>query len=124
MRSDQLKEKRDRVQRNRVPHYDFGRDTTNYQSIAKNNFQAHDLSQAKQTQLARAKNSSDVRKSHFLFGTDSNPHSKTLMPNAVSNTMKSQHAPFKALSQLGTRNDAAKTNIMISHQGVAAGPLG
>jgi hypothetical protein len=53
-----------------MPNYDFGRDLVNYQSMAKNNFHAHDLSQAKEARLDRAKNGDDVRKSHFLFGTD------------------------------------------------------
>ena len=92
--------------------------------MTNNNFHAHDLSQAKQAQLDRAKNGDDVRKSHFLFGTDQNPHMKNLMPNAVPNTMRSANAPFKAVNNMGTRNDAARTNILLSHQGVAAGPLG
>ena len=37
---------RDRVQRNRMPHYDFGRDPVNYQSTAKNEYRSHDLGQA------------------------------------------------------------------------------
>lgn len=53
-----------------MPNYDFGRDLVNYQSMAKNNFHTHDLSQAKLAQKERAKNADDVRKSHFLFGTD------------------------------------------------------
>ena len=125
-RSKQLQEQRDRVRKNRQPNYDFGRDLVDYRSIAKNNFQAHDLSQCKQAQLDRAKNSSDVRKSHFLFGTDQNNQSMVpIMSNAVPNTIRSQQQPFKhAISSMTTRNDAQKTNIQISHQGVAAGPIG
>ena len=43
-RTERIQAQKDRVQKNRIPHYDFGRDSINYQSIAKNNFQAHDLS--------------------------------------------------------------------------------
>ena len=129
MRTERLQEQRDRVQKNRMPHYDFGRDMVNYQSMAKNNYQAHDLSQAHEAKIERSKNSNDVRKSHFVFGTDVNPHHKVaILPNAVQQvgTMRSSQQVSSKSSSIvtGPRNDATKTNISISHQGVAAGPVG
>ena len=103
MRTERLQEQRDRVTKNRKPHYDFGRDSVNYQSIAKNNFHAHDLSQAKQAQIDRAKNSNDVRKSHFVFGTDANPHTKIgMIPNAVQSTgQRGSFSQNKPVSSMG-----------------------
>ena len=73
-RSKQLLAQRDRVIKNRQPHYDFGRAQLDYQTIAARQFQQHDLSQVKQSKIERINNGKDVRKCHFVFGTDANPH--------------------------------------------------
>jgi len=56
-----------------------------------------------------------VRKSHFLFGTDTHP----MEPY----TPKSHMTPFKSVYQKVSSNQmgAAQTNIQIYHNGVAAG---
>lgn len=64
-RQNQIQAQKDRVQKNRQPHYDFGSHQNDYQSIAKKDFLQNDLSQTIQASLDRKKNSKDVRQSHF-----------------------------------------------------------
>lgn len=117
--ADRQQAQKDRVQKNRMPHYDFGRDAVNYKSIAKNEYTTHDLSQAKQSQLDRATNAKDVRQTHFLLGTDGRPSSLNVHPNTTKagpNERNISTALFRQPS-----NAAAGTNIQIYHQGVAGG---
>lgn len=60
--------------KNRVPHFTAGNDKIDYLSSAKNQFVAHDLSLIKESNLERQTNGLELRKSHFTFGTDENPH--------------------------------------------------
>ena len=59
---------------NRKPHYNFGRTKVDYQTSNKDKFTEKDLSQATQSKLDAVANGQDVRKSHFLFGTDASEH--------------------------------------------------
>jgi hypothetical protein len=63
--------------KNRVPHFSNGNDKIDYLSCAKNQFVAHDLSLIKQGNIERQNNGLELRKSHFSFGTDKNPHQNT-----------------------------------------------
>jgi hypothetical protein len=111
---------RDRVARNRMPHYDFGRDPVNYQSTAKNEYHSHDLGQAVQAKQERAENARDVRKSHFLLGTDSPSHmSHKITPSSTK--AGGDRTIVSAMFRQPEQNAAAGTNIQIYHKGVAAG---
>ena len=73
---NQVMAQKDRVINNRKPHYNFGRTKVDYQTSNKDKFTEKDLSQANQSKLDAAANGQDVRKSHFLFGTDASEHKK------------------------------------------------
>ena len=49
--NSQVLAQKDRVMRNRVPHYDFGRTKVNYQSSTKGQFTQHDLSHVSQSKI-------------------------------------------------------------------------
>ena len=53
-RQSQILAQKDRITSNRVPHYDFGRHTVNYQTSNKGQFTRHDLSQASQSKITAA----------------------------------------------------------------------
>ena len=80
---------KDRITSNRVPHYDFGRHAVNYQTSNKGQFTQHDLSQAMKSKMEATRTGIDVRKSHFMFGTDTDQGRKSVGPH----TTKAQFAP-------------------------------
>jgi len=92
--------------RNRVPHYDFGRTPVDYQSSNKHQFTEHDLSQANQSKIDAANTSKDVRKSHFLFGTDT----AALGPQTTKAHMTPMKSAYPGRLDSSTMG-AAKTNI-------------
>lgn len=92
---------------NRKPHYDLGRDATNYTSTAKGGFQEHDVTGATQVRQTMQNFSKDVRKSHFLFGTDVDPDK----PHYSNTKVKSQLGFNRDDQMASHRQEANKTNI-------------
>ena len=73
---NQLQAQKERVTKNRVPHYNFGRTPVDYQSSMKGQFREHELIGVNQSKIEAANNGKEVRKSHFIFGTDQSEHKK------------------------------------------------
>lgn len=111
LHQSQVMAQKDRVAKNRVPHYDFGRTPVDYKTSVQNQFTKHDLSQTNLSKIEAMKNGKDVRQSHFLFGTDTSEK----IVNAAPSTTKSSITPLRDGMQMG----AAQTNIQIYHNGVA-----
>lgn len=74
---ERLEQQKDRIRKNRVPHFDYGHDKVDYNSISKKSMVAHDLSQNIGAAQERKQNGLELRRSHFLFGTDQSPHKKS-----------------------------------------------
>ena len=68
------------VQKNRIPNFSAGRDKRDFVSSANTFLVPHDLGAITQSNLDRKANGLELRKTHFDFGTDVDPHStKELM---------------------------------------------
>ena len=59
-----------------MQNYSYGRDPVNYQSVAKHVYGEKNLNQTMLARQEREANGKDLRKTHFLFGTDTSPHAK------------------------------------------------
>lgn len=80
-----MEQQKERIHKNRMPHFDYGHEKIDYMSISKNSMVPHDLSQNKGATKERQQNGLELRKSHFLFGTDLSPHKKSDIMGTQSN---------------------------------------
>lgn len=98
--------------RARSAQFQYGTDKTDYKTSVGQNFIKHELSQVAEAKQERQNNGADLRKSHFMLGTDKDKERpvKTENPSGAFEQTKAFKAP--------------EPTIKIDHNGVAAGESG
>eukprot|EP00347_Sterkiella_histriomuscorum_P013343 403365079 len=75
----------ERMQKMRTQNFTYGQDVPQYQSMAKKDFQAHNTKDAVKNLQVSKENGKELRKSHFMLGSDEAPYTVKNQGNQVTN---------------------------------------
>jgi hypothetical protein len=100
----------------RLQNFTYGSDVPNYTSMAKKDFPQHNNNEAAQNLQKSKLNGLELRKSHFMLGTDPATFNRVKSSNSVNQIYTQQLASARpaTISTL-----AKKTNVQITHNSQA-----